>query len=45
MSTHNICFHGDIRKILSGYPSYCSGAMNKYIEEGFLRVNIQQIDY
>ena len=20
MSTHNICFHGEIRKILCGYP-------------------------
>ena len=20
MSTHNICFHGEIRKMLSGYP-------------------------
>ena len=20
MGTHNICFHGEIRKILSGYP-------------------------
>ena len=20
MSTHNICFHGEIRKIVSGYP-------------------------
>ena len=22
MSSHNICFYGEIRKILSGYPSY-----------------------
>ena len=21
MSTHNICFHGEIRRFLSGYPS------------------------
>ena len=34
MSTHNICFHGEIRKILSRYPSYWSGAMYKYLEEG-----------
>ena len=27
-------FHGEIRKILSGYPSYWSGAMNNYLEEG-----------
>ena len=26
MSTHNICFHGEIRKILCGYP-LLSGAM------------------
>ena len=26
MSTHNICFHGDIRKILRGY-SLLSGAI------------------
>ena len=31
--THNICFHGEIRKILSGYPSYWSVAMNKYLEQ------------
>ena len=34
MSTHNISFHGEIRKILSGYPSYWSGTMNRYPEEG-----------
>ena len=22
MSTHNICFRGEIRKVLCGYPSY-----------------------
>ena len=22
MSTHNICFHGEIRKILCGYPLF-----------------------
>ena len=22
MSTHNICFHAEIRKIIFGYPSY-----------------------
>ena len=27
MSTHNICFHGEIRKILCGYP-LLSVAMN-----------------
>ena len=26
-------FYGEIRKILSGHPSYLSGAMNKYLEE------------
>ena len=26
MSTHNICFHEEIRKILCGYP-FLSGAM------------------
>ena len=39
MSTHNICLHGEIRKILPGYPSRSSGAMNKNLEEN-LRVNI-----
>ena len=33
MHTHNICFHGEIRKILCGY-SILSQAMNKYLEEG-----------
>ena len=37
MSTHNVCFHGEIRKILSGYPSYLSGAMNKYLEESLIK--------
>ena len=37
---HNICFHREIRKILSEYPSYYSGAINKYLEEHKLRVNI-----
>ena len=32
--THNICFHGEIEKILSGYLSYRSGLMYKYLEEG-----------
>ena len=27
MSTHNICFHGEIRKILCGFP-LLSGAMD-----------------
>ena len=27
MSTHNICFHGEIRKVLCGYP-LLSGAMH-----------------
>ena len=40
MSTHIIYFHREIRKILSGNPSYRSGAMNKYMEEGKLRMNI-----
>ena len=31
------CFHGNIREILSGYPSYWSGAMNKYLEEGWIK--------
>ena len=39
MSTHNICLHGEIRKILPGYHSRSSGAMNKNLEEN-LRVNI-----
>ena len=34
MSTHNICFHREKRKILSGYPFYQSGATNKHLEEG-----------
>ena len=33
MSTHDICFHGEIRKIFFGYHSL-SGALNKYLEEG-----------
>ena len=28
MSTHNICFHGEIRKIICGYP-LLSGAVHK----------------
>ena len=27
MSTHNICFHGEIRKLLSGTHALISGAM------------------
>ena len=34
MSTHNICYHEEIRKLLSGHPSYRYGAMNKNLEEG-----------
>ena len=34
-----MCFHGEIRKILSGYPSYWSGAMNT-CKGAKLRVNI-----
>ena len=32
MSTHNICFHGEIRKIVSGYPheSLCLVALGKW---------------
>ena len=30
MSTHNIYFHEEI-------PSYSSGAMNKYLEEGLIK--------
>ena len=30
MSTHNICFHGEIRKILCGYP-LLSVAMNVWL--------------
>ena len=31
MSTHNICFHGEIRKILCGYP-LLSVAMIDFIQ-------------
>ena len=31
MSTHNICFHGEIRKILCGYP-LLSVAMGPFLE-------------
>ena len=36
MSKHDIymCFPGEIRKILRGYPSCQSGAMNMFLEEG-----------
>ena len=41
MSSNNIiCFHGEIRKILPGYPSYLSGAMNNTWKMDKLRVNI-----
>ena len=30
MSTHNICFYGEIRKLLCGYPLLC-GAMQLII--------------
>ena len=31
MSTHNICFHGEIRKVLCGYH-LLTGAMNNTIQ-------------
>ena len=31
MSSHNICFRGDIRKILCGYPLF-SVAMRSYLK-------------
>ena len=37
MSTHNICFHGEKRKLLSGYPSYLFRAMDKYLEMGLVK--------
>ena len=42
MSTHNICFHGEIRKILCGYPFF-SGAMGLYnfIKSMFLQKKIK----
>ena len=32
MSTPKVCFHGEIRKILLGYP-LLSGAMTRYVSE------------
>ena len=34
MSTHNVCFHGEIRKILCGYP-LLSVAMNLNVKCGY----------
>ena len=42
MNTHNICFHGEIRKMLFEYPFYLSGAINKYPEDG---IYFLQVDY
>ena len=39
MSTHNICFHGEIRKILCGYP-LLSVAM---LDAGFQQVSLFKI--
>ena len=35
MNTYNICFHGEIRKILGGYP-LLSGAMSDTIFFGMI---------
>ena len=38
MSTHNICFHGEIRKIICGYP-LLSVAMYLYYSGRYIRAN------
>ena len=36
MSTHNMCFHGDIRKILCRYPLLSGGVKELYDRFEFL---------
>ena len=43
MSTHNICFRGEIRKIITGYPPL-SGPMNNNKKNGFDSVSLEQIN-
>ena len=40
MSTHNICFHGEIRKIFYGYPLF-SGAVVNDIDNDYTWQNVQ----
>ena len=40
MSTHNICFRGEIRKILCGYPLLSVAIRNKMISEFFSKKKI-----
>ena len=34
MSTHNICFHGEISKILCGYPLFSGAMIPEYLSLG-----------
>ena len=38
MSTHNICFHGEIRKILTLYPHLSEAMDMAYLELGILNL-------
>ena len=35
MSTHNICFHGEIRKIFTGYPPLSRSMVSCFFFPGF----------
>ena len=39
MSTHNICFRGEIRKIVTGYPPL-SRPMKRMIMNGFMQCSV-----
>ena len=43
MSTHNICFRGEIRKIFTGYP-LLSRSMRTYPKERFLTLRFKLVN-
>ena len=43
MSTHNICFHGEIRKIFTGYPPISIPMFTVFMKKLCIQVTIQNV--